>query len=75
MTAANKLENVRRRVNRARANAPCVTAAERHVQQMADSLVSSRPYRMFDEEKDACALSLYAVLESLWKLRAREKRA
>jgi hypothetical protein len=41
---------------------------------MADCLMSGRGYPMFEEEPEHCAESIYAVLESLWKLRAREAK-
>ncbi len=71
---ANKIENVRRRVDRAR-NAPGVTCpASRHVHMIADALVAGENPYMLQEDPEHCAGSLYAVLESLWKLRAKEKR-
>lgn len=74
MHPANKIENVRRRVNRAR-NHPGVTCpASRHLHVMADALASGKPYHMLSEEPAYCAGTLYAVLESLWKLRAKEMR-
>lgn len=36
---------------------------------MADALASGKGYRMFEDEPEHCAQSLYAVLESLWKAR------
>lgn len=69
MLPANKLVNVRRRVNRAR-NFPTNTCpASRHVHIMADRLAAGRVYHMFQEEPEHCAGSLYSVLESLWKAR------
>lgn len=70
----NDLANMRRRVNRAR-NFPANTCpASRHVHIMADCLASGRGYPMFIEEPEHCARSLYAVLESLWKLRTKVDR-
>jgi hypothetical protein len=74
MQATNRLDNVRRRVNRARRGTPeiCVTcAASRHVHLMADALASGRAYPMLQEEPEHCAGSLLSVLESLWKARRR----
>lgn len=67
---ANRLSNVRRRVNRAR-NFPTNTCpASRHVHLMADALSSRKGYPMLTEEPENCAVSLYSVIESLWKARA-----
>lgn len=66
---ANKLSNIRRRVNRAR-NFPVNTCpASRHVHIMADCLTQKGGYPMLTEEPEHCAISLYSVLESLWKVR------
>lgn len=66
-----ELRNLQRRVNRARTNQfnwtdPC----SRHLHLMADALAAGRPYAMLTEEPGHCAETMYAVLESLWKLRA-----
>jgi hypothetical protein len=67
MHPANKLENVRRRVNRAR-NFPTNTCpASRHLHIMADNLTRKGGYPMLQEEPEHCAGSIYAVLEALWK--------
>ena len=74
MHSANRLSNVRRRVARAR-NKPGVTcAASRHLHMIADTLSADVPNQTI-LEPDQWALSLYAVIEALWKLRAKEKRA
>lgn len=66
---ANKLSNISRRVQRAR-NFPVNTCqASRHMHMMADVLARGKKYHMFDEDPEHCALTLYAVLESLWKAR------
>ena len=66
---ASRIPNIRRRVRRAR-NFPVNTCgASRHVHIMADALSSGRGYPMLTEEPDHCAVSLYSVLESLWKAR------
>lgn len=70
MTA--ELKNLRRRVNRAR-NFPHNTCpASRHLHLIADALATGKPYTMLQEEPEHCAESMYAVLESLWKLRSRQ---
>lgn len=77
MTAAldqetrRRLRNARRRVLRA-CDFPTTTCpASRHLYQMADALARGEVYHMFTEEPAHCAETMYAVLESLWKLRAR----
>lgn len=71
---ANKLENIRRRVDRAR-NFPTNTCpASRHVHIMADCLTRKGGYPMLTEEPEHCALSLYSVLESLFKARSELAR-
>ena len=68
---ANRLPNLRRRVNRAR-NFPVNTCpASRHLHLIADALASGRPYPMLTEEPEHCANSMLAVLESLFKARTR----
>lgn len=73
---ARELANTRRRVNRARNKAGVTCPASRHVHMIADALAAPGPVN-FDlpYEQDHMAGSLYSVLESLWKLRAKEKRA
>lgn len=68
---ANRLGNIRRRVNRAR-NFPTNTCpASRHLHLMAEHLATGKPYPMLHEESEHCALTMLAVLESLWKARAK----
>ncbi len=75
MIAANKLVNVRRRVNRARKFPTNTCGASRHVHLMADWI--SGPQHGFagakfhPEDAEHIAGSLYSVLESLWKARTR----
>ena len=69
MHPANKLENVRRRVNKARRFGENTCPASRHVNIMADCLTRKGGYPMLTEEPEHCAGSLYSVLESLWKAR------
>lgn len=72
MHPSNEIRNLRRRVNRVR-NFPTQTCpASRHLHIMADSLtMGTKKYPMFEEEPEHCATSIYAVLESLWKARAK----
>lgn len=74
MLPANKLQNVRRRVNRARKFPTNTCPASRHVHIMADVLARGGTYPMFADEPQHCAGSLYAVLESLWKARTELAR-
>jgi hypothetical protein len=71
---ANKLPNIRRRVNRARRFPFNTCGASRHVHMMADAIASGRGYPMLAEEPEHCAVSLYAVLEALWKARTELAR-
>lgn len=71
------LRNTRRRVNRARNFPENTCAASRHLHLMADQVASGKPYPMLAEEPQHCAMTMLAVLESLWKARtelARLKR-
>lgn len=74
---ANKLVNVRRRVNRIRNKHgfKITCPASRDLQMIADVLAAGRPYPMLEEEPEHCAVTMLAVLESLWKARARELKA
>jgi len=66
------LRNAQRRTNRARANSIGFTCpASRHLHLIADTLAAGKPYPMLTEEPAHCAETMYSVLESLWKLRAR----
>lgn len=75
MHPANKIENVRRRVNRARSKPGVTCGASRHLHAIADALCCGRPYYMLTEDPRYCAGSIYAVLETVWKLRAKAKTA
>lgn len=67
-----RLRNAQRRTNRARANPIGFTCpASRHLHIMADALARGETYHMFTEEPGHCAETMYGVLESLWKARAR----
>jgi hypothetical protein len=75
MHPANKLQNVRRRVNRARRFPTNTCPASRHLHIMADCLsMGSKQYPMLQEDPEHCAGSIYAVLEALWKLRTELER-
>lgn len=67
----NRLPNIRRRVNRARRFPNNTCPASRHLHMIADAIASGRPYPMLQEDPEHCALTMYAVLESLWKCRTR----
>lgn len=72
-TSSPEVRNARRRANRARSNQLNWTdPASRHLHIIADALASRKPYAMLTEEPEHCAVTMYAVLESLWKLRARQ---
>lgn len=71
---ANRLQNVRRRAERAM-DIDVTCPASRHVMIMADSLAADRTtHQLLEDEPKHCAQSLYATLESLWKLRATKRR-
>lgn len=78
MLPANELRNVRRRVNRARRFPANTCGASRHVHLMADWISGPRhgfAGATFDPaDAETIAGSLYAVLESLWKLRTELAR-
>lgn len=66
---ANKIENVRRRANRARNFPENTCPASRHLHMMAENLIRYGKYPMFEEEPEHCAGTMLSVLESLWKAR------
>lgn len=66
MLPANKLENIKRRVDRARKMCVNTCAASRHAQQIALALASNKPFICDGEE---AAISILAVVEALWKAR------
>lgn len=66
-----RLANLRRRVNRARRFPANTCPASRHLHSMADALAMGQRYPMFEDEPEHCAETMLAVLEALWKLRAR----
>lgn len=59
-----------RRAFRAGTTVAVSCPASRHLHIMADALASGQTYHMFAEDPAACAETMYAVLESLWKARA-----
>lgn len=65
------LASAKRRVSRARNFPKNTCPASRHLHIMADVLAFGGKYHMFEEEPAHCAETLYAVLESLWKLRRK----
>ena len=78
MTAAEDRRRLRaqqRRVNKARNFPKNTCPASRHLHMIADALAAGRKYHMLDEEPEHCAGTMYAVLESLWKLRTKQNAA
>lgn len=68
---ANRLANQRRRTDRAR-NRPAVTCpASRHLHTLADDLLRYGHSHQIAEEPEHCAQAMLAVLEALWKARAK----
>lgn len=74
MHPANKLPNLRRRVNRARRFPDNTCPASRHLHLMAEALATDRTYLMLQEEPVHCASTMLSVLESLWKARTELAR-
>jgi len=70
-TDKRKLNNLRRRVNKARDFPKNTCGASRHLHIMAESLATGKQYPMLQEEPEYCAESMLAVLEELWKTRKR----
>lgn len=70
MHPANELRNLRRRVARARENAPFTCSASRHVQGMAEELLAhGRAVLPTREDCNVLAESMLATVEALWKAR------
>ena len=69
-----RIPNLRRRVNRARKFPDNTCPSSRHLHIMADRLASGKEYPMFTDEPEHCAMTMYAVLESLWKARTELAR-
>ena len=68
-----KIENMRRRVNRANNFPHNTCGASRHTRMVADALTSKTREHPIEEIWDAehIAQSLYATVEALWKARAK----
>jgi hypothetical protein len=71
---ANRLPNLRRRVNRARKFPDNTCPASRHLHLMAEQLAAGKPYTMLHDEPQHCAATMLSVLESLWKARTKLAR-
>jgi hypothetical protein len=65
MLPANRLANLRRRVNRARQFPANTCPASRHLHLIADDLLRGTPI----DDQEHCAETMLSVLESLWKAR------
>lgn len=68
-TPPTRLQNQRRRTDRARVFPDNTCPASRHVHLMADYLAAGQPYPMLAEEPDHCAESMLATCEALFKTR------
>ncbi len=70
---ANRIANVRRRVNRARKFPDNTCPASRHLHRIADYLARPKRTHALESVWDAehMAGTMYSVLESLWKARTR----
>jgi len=68
---AKALRNALRRTNRARKFPKNTCPASRHLHMMAECLAKGKPYWMFEEEPQNCAITMLSVLESLWTLRTK----
>lgn len=68
---ANRIENLRRRVKRARNFPDNTCPASRHVQLMAENLLRYGEYSMLQEEPEHCAASMLAIVEALYKARTQ----
>lgn len=66
---ANRLHNLRRRVNRARRFPTNTCSASRHLHLIAEGLLGKGGYPMLRDDPAHCATTMLAVLESLWQLR------
>jgi hypothetical protein len=73
-TGRRLARNAMRRVSRARRFPENTDSSSRHVEIMADVLLSGRPYPMFAEDPEHCAGSLLSVVESLYKARNEIER-
>lgn len=72
MIAANKLCNVRRRVNRARHFPDNTCPASRHLHIIAEQLLRGNTYWLTEPaDREHVAGTMLSVLESLWKARSK----
>jgi hypothetical protein len=73
MLPANKITNVSRRAQRARDFPRNTCPASRHLHLIADALANKKRSMPIEQIWDAehMAGTMYSVLESLWKLRAK----
>jgi hypothetical protein len=69
-----KPENIRRRVARARHFPDNTCPSSRHVQMMAEYLLSDGYYTMLLDEPEHCAVSMLVTVEMLYKARTEIKR-
>ena len=75
MLPANKIANLKRRVNRARRFPDNTCGASRHVHEIAEHLLKYGWDEMENVfEHKHCAESMLSVLESLWKARTELAR-
>lgn len=75
MLPANKLVNLRRRVNRARRFPDNTCPASRHAHQIADALIDGRMLAPeWRPEREELGIAILSVLESLWKARSELQR-
>jgi hypothetical protein len=72
MLPCNRIENLRRRVGRARRFPDNTCPASRHLQLIAESLLQGRSIE--PAEAEHAAQSMLSVLESLWKARTKLAR-
>ena len=70
MIPANNPQNILRRVHRAEKFPFNTDPCSRHVREMAEGLLRGG-YPMLTWEPEHCAVSMLAVLESLYKLRTK----
>lgn len=68
-----RLNDLRKRVKRARKFPDNTCPASRHLYLMADALAKGEPYHMLAEEPQHCAETMLAVLAALWESRTRMK--
>jgi len=64
-----RLENLLRRVERAKTFGANTGPYDRHLHMMARNLAAGRPYPMLQEEPQHCAYAMLVALECLYKFR------